>query len=72
MKIKNVFDGYKDFIKKYPESKEIFKNSGMVNDFGKLDFGFFPLGSGILTENSKINIAEIEEKGILVLVLKSQ
>ena len=67
MKIKNVFDCYKEFIRKNPKSKEIFKNSGMVNDFGKLDFGFFPLGSGILTEKSKLNIAVIEEGGTLVL-----
>ena len=67
MKIKDLFELYKEFIKENPESNQIFADSGMVNDFQKLEKGFFPLGSGILTEHSEIEIAEIEEGGTLVL-----
>ena len=64
MKIINLFDSYKQFTE---NSETIFSDSGMVNEFGKLDYGFFPLGSGILTERSKIEIAEIKKGGIMVL-----
>ncbi len=39
----------------------------MTNDFAKLDYGFFPLGSGILAENSKIDIAKMDNCKIMVL-----
>lgn len=67
MKIKDLFDLYKEFIEENPENTQIFIDSGMVNNFQKLDYGFFPLGSGILTEHSENEIAEIEEGGTLVL-----
>lgn len=63
MKIEILIKEYEKLIK----SDEVFANSGMINLYAKLDYGFFPLGSGILTENSKIKIAEIEEGGTMVL-----
>lgn len=67
MKIKDLFKLYKEFLIENPESEQIFSDSGMVNDFQILEKGFFPLGSGILTKRSEIEIAEIEEGGTLVL-----
>lgn len=67
MKIKCLFDLYKDFIEQNPTSNVSFTESGMVNDYAKLYFGFFPLGSGILTQNSKIDIAEINDCKVMVL-----
>ena len=54
MKVKDLFAAYDQYITAIPNSATIFEQSGMVNEFGKLDFGFFPLGSGILTDKSKI------------------
>lgn len=48
-------------------SQTIFEESGMINRFKILDFGFFPLGSGILAHNCNAEDATIEEKGIMVL-----
>ena len=67
MKIKELFEAYKKQISATSNVKLIFSQSGMCNQFAKLDFGFFPLGSGILTEQSKIDMAEIEEGGTMVL-----
>lgn len=67
MKIKDLFVLYEDFFAKYPTSKKSFSESGMVNNFAKLDFGFFPLGSGILSANSTIDTAEITDCKIMVL-----
>lgn len=36
--------------KTQPASEEIFKKSRMINEFNKLDFGFFPFGDGIFSE----------------------
>lgn len=63
MQIKQLFKE----LKNASTDVKVFDNSGMLNEFNKLDYGFFPLGSGILTENSKTEEAEIEEGGIMVL-----
>ena len=39
----------------------------MLNIYEKLDFGFFPLGSGILTDKSEIKKASIPSNGTMVL-----
>jgi uracil-DNA glycosylase family 4 len=68
MKIKQLFDE----LKAITENKEsIFADSGMANYYNKMQYGFFPLGWGILDENNKIKDATptygIEEGGVMVL-----
>ena len=67
MEIKNLFKEYEKVFSGIPHIDSMFCNSGMTNDFAKLDYGFFPLGSGILTENSKKDIAKIDNCKIMVL-----
>jgi len=67
MKIKTLFETYTQLVTNKTNSETIFATSGMVNDYEKLDFGFFPLGSGILTDKSKIENATIEDDGTMVL-----
>ena len=70
MKIKTLFEAYTQLVTNKANSVTIFENSGMVNDYMKLDFGFFPLGSGILVnenDKSRIEIATIEDGGTMVL-----
>jgi len=62
--IKDLFEKYNTHFK---ASEEIFKASGMINTRQELDYGFFPLGSGILNDKSQTDVAEIKENGILVL-----
>jgi uracil-DNA glycosylase len=68
MKIQQLFDE----LKTQTENKEsVFAESGMVNCYDKMQYGFFPLGLGILTENNKIKDGiptdEIAEGGVMVL-----
>jgi hypothetical protein len=68
MKIEVLFDE----LKKITEGKDdVFTESGMVNLYGKMQYGFFPLGLGILTENNTIKdgflTEEVEEGGVMVL-----
>ena len=66
MKIQQLFDALKE--KSDAENAEsIFAESRMINRCKELDYGFFPLGSGILTDRSKVEEAEISESGIMVL-----
>lgn len=67
MKIKTLFEVYTQLVTNKANSEIIFADSGMVNDYEKLDFGFFPLGSGILTDRSKIENATIEDYGTMIL-----
>jgi hypothetical protein len=68
MKIKELFD---ELEKIKETSKSDFEISGMINRFNEMQYGFFPLGLGILTENNKIKNGhpndEIEKGGIMVL-----
>jgi len=68
MKIQLLFE---ELEKIKESSKEDFKNSGMINRFKEMRYGFFPLGWGILTDNNKTNDGpptdEIEEGGVMVL-----
>jgi len=65
--IKELFEAYEKQVSRTPNVNEIFSQSGMVNRRKELEYGFFPLGSGILTEKSKIEEAEIGERGTMVL-----
>ena len=67
MEIKTLFDIYKEMITTNTEAKTILRNSAMINEYKKLDFGFFPLGSGILTDKSKIDEASIKTCDVMVL-----
>lgn len=62
--IKELFDKYNAHFK---GAEETFKASGMINRSQELDYGFFPLGSGIFNDNSKTDVANVKENGILVL-----
>jgi uracil-DNA glycosylase family 4 len=68
MKIQQLFG---ELEKLKETSKSDFEISGMVNRFNEMQFGFFPLGLGILTDNNKTNRAvpttEIQEGGVMVL-----
>lgn len=67
MKIQELYNCYEQQIKDTKNVSEIFEKSKMVNEYGILEFGFFPIGSGIFTSNSKIVIAKIENCEIMVL-----
>jgi uracil-DNA glycosylase len=68
MKIQNLFTAYKEQVSKTYDIDAIFKESKMVNEYEKLDYGFFPLGSGVLMENkSEAKIAELNPCEIMVL-----
>lgn len=67
MKIASLFSAYNQQLSAVPDSTAIFANAGMTTDSAKLEFGFFPLGSGILTDQSSIAEAEILEGGTMVL-----
>ncbi len=69
MKIKKLFDELEAKYKK-ENGQSIFDESGMImiKENQKLNFGFFPAGSGIFVPNkSKIQEAEIEEGGAMIL-----
>ena len=66
-KITDLFETYQVLIDNRENSQEIFENSGMKNISKKLNFGFFPLGSGNFTLKSKIAEAEIYEYGVMFL-----
>ena len=57
MQIKQLFKE----LKNVSIDAKVFHNSGMLNEFNRLDYGFFPLGSGILTENSKIKKQKLKK-----------
>ena len=67
MKISNLFTAYNDQLGSTPNSTAIFAEAGMTTASAKLQFGFFPLGSGILTHDSNIAEAQIGEGGTMVL-----
>ncbi len=68
MKIKTLFETYETLITNKVESEKIFEKSGMANISKKLDFGFFPLGSGVLLETkSQINKASIDDDCVMIL-----
>ncbi|MGN6802009.1 MAG: uracil-DNA glycosylase family protein [Ginsengibacter sp.] len=68
MRASELFESYKEEVSKVPDIEAIFSNSGLTNTYGLLDFGFFPLGSGVFKEGaSKIGEAEISECKIMVL-----
>ena len=68
MKIKTLFETYEILITNKLGIESLFTSSGMVNAHKILDFGFFPLGSGILSEKkSQIEKASIEEEGVMIL-----
>jgi hypothetical protein len=66
LKIQKLFDEL-EAKSNMEGTQKIFGDSKMQNDYDKLDYGFFPLGSGILSGKSKIEDAEIDERGIMVL-----
>ncbi len=67
MQIKILFAAYHQQIAATPNSSVLFEQSGMVNASEILDLGFFPIGSGVFTEKSKIEEAEIQNCHIMVL-----
>jgi hypothetical protein len=68
MKASQLLELYKQEASKIPQIESVFSNSGLANTYGILDFGFFPLGSGVFKEGgSKIDEAEIRNCEIMVL-----
>jgi hypothetical protein len=68
MRISELFKRYFKALEKTSNIIEAFERSEMKMDVQKLEYGFFPLGSGILLDNkSKLEIAEIETCEIMVL-----
>lgn len=69
MKIKDLFEAYRECMPDDENTQRIFRESGMVNRREEMDYAFFPLGSGVLTDTdqSKIDVAEIGPGGIMVL-----
>ncbi len=68
MKVKELFEELKALTK---DKEYVFTSSGMENLFNKMQYGFFPLGIGILSEGNKVKRdspeTEIENGGIMVL-----
>lgn len=67
MKINELFEVYQTLITNQDNTEKYFKDSGMINSSEVLDYGFFPLGSGILNDKSEISKAKIEDNLIMVL-----
>jgi hypothetical protein len=67
MKIAPLFSLYNNQLAATPNSAAIFSDAGMTTASAQLKFGFFPLGSGILTDHSTIEEATIKEGGTMVL-----
>ncbi|WP_439697610.1 hypothetical protein ACFGVS_04335 [Mucilaginibacter sp. AW1-7] len=67
MKISTLFEEL-DALSVQDGIDDIFEKSGMSNRYKELNFGFFPLGSGILTkENCTIDKAEVKERRAMIL-----
>lgn len=67
MKIIELFNRYNQEIQNTTNVLEAFEKSEMTNISAKLKFGFFPLGSGIFSEQSEIENAEIKKCEIMIL-----
>ena len=67
MRISELFLSYENEIPEGPGTNATFQNSGMANIRKQLSYGFFPLGSGILTGDSEIDKASIAAGGVMVL-----
>ncbi len=72
MPIQMLFKKYEEEITNHPEVTKIFEDSGLVNEYKTLDFGFFPLGSGLLLApeeraNCHSDIAKMRTGGVMVL-----
>jgi len=68
MKIQQLFDKLEIATK---DKEAVFADSGIVNLYDQMQYGFFPLGLGILTKNNKtkeaIPTTEIEDGAVMVL-----
>lgn len=68
MKIHQLFEELKVITQ---DKEQVFTDSGMENCYDKMQYGFFPLGLGILDENNKEGglapTEEIEEGGVMIL-----
>jgi uracil-DNA glycosylase len=68
MQVEHLFRLYKQELLNNSGIETIFYDSGLKNEYAILDFGFFPLGSGILKPGkSKTKEAEINNCKIMVL-----
>src|SRR5690606_27535964 len=64
MSVQKLFNVLENHTK---NTDDVFKESGMKNKFRELDFGFFPLGNGVLTENFNPANDALETCRIMVL-----
>ncbi len=68
MKVSQLFKLYTEQELEVSQIESMFSDSGLENTYGMLDFGFFPLGSGIFKVGaSTIDEAEISHCKIMVL-----
>jgi uracil-DNA glycosylase len=67
MEIKSLFLIYSQQTAGTPDLAEWFTAAGMTNRYAELDFGFFPIGSGIFTSDSAIEMAAIPNCKVMVL-----
>lgn len=65
-KIKQLFNSLEQIVLA-SDIQNIFDSAGMVCEYAQLEYGFFPLGSGVLTEDSNIELAEILNCEVMVL-----
>jgi uracil-DNA glycosylase len=67
MEIKTLFKIYNQQVVENPTLAEWFNEAKMTNRYAELDFGFFPIGSGVFTANSAIEVAQLSTCKVLVL-----
>lgn len=67
MKPLELISIYENFCQQTNGLDQIFDNSGMINEYKKLDFGFFPLGSGVFKSPSDFENAALPECRVMVL-----
>jgi hypothetical protein len=64
MEVQQLFDELK---KETLNQESVFGESGIINCFDKMEYGFFPLGLGILSKTIKSKGDKIEENGVMIL-----
>ena len=64
MKIEKLYSALENITK---NKDSIFKNSGMFNKFRTFDYGFFPLGLGLLSNDRRVG--KLDEKNYKVMIL---
>ncbi|AHF17581.1 hypothetical protein NIASO_10355 [Niabella soli DSM 19437] len=67
MKPIELIEQYENFCKETNDLGKIFENSGIENKYKKLDFGFFPLGSGVFENPTDFQNAKLKKCKVMVV-----